>query len=271
MNQPSCSLTFSQCASAQNIRSVLHEFNKIIGEKHITTDVQLATKLIHVKLFSGNYSNITLLNDFFHIKDDHNTNDDILQFNLFYKFLAHDNDLTCDTRNCKGYNRHYRTRDQLLTQYESTKTEDNVTYSYNLLSRIHTFFIHRHDTKKLTEKEIHNTEIKDNELSLISEIMIKNRQFGSKTEIKKKYVTSETDNLDYTKMSAILNTGGIEMPKQIIEAVFEGYHYDKKQLINDICDNIGKKNENNTLLIQILSNDLQLNTWTSRQKFLDLI
>eukprot|EP01084_Bolivina_argentea_P043974 80971_1 len=87
----------------------------------------------------------------------------------------------------------------------------------------------------------------------------------------KKYITLETESLDYTKMSNILHTQGIEISKQTIESVFEKHNYHKNRLINEICDNIGNKNEKNTLLTQILTNELQLNIWSERQKFLDLI
>eukprot|EP01084_Bolivina_argentea_P256584 432040_1 len=72
-------------------------------------------------------------------------------------------------------------------------------------------------------------------------------------------------------MSNILHTEGIEISKQTLEAIFEKHNYHKKRLINEICDDIGNKDEKHTLLTEILTNKLQLHTWSERQKFLDLI
>eukprot|EP01084_Bolivina_argentea_P296903 511423_1 len=87
-----CCHNFPKCPSANNIKTVLEEYNKIILDKNENVDCYILSdkmnELINNKLFSGKYSHVALMNDFFHIKYNHHTNDDPKAFNLFYKFLT---------------------------------------------------------------------------------------------------------------------------------------------------------------------------------------
>eukprot|EP01084_Bolivina_argentea_P056298 103067_1 len=118
-NLSQCAHAFSDCLSATNIKLVLREYNKIIND---SSEYELSNKvdeLINKKLFNGKYCNLNLLNDFFHIKYDHKTNDSLNKLNSFYKFLSNYGDILCDIKYCKGYKRYYRSREQLINKSEN--------------------------------------------------------------------------------------------------------------------------------------------------------
>eukprot|EP01084_Bolivina_argentea_P301281 519719_1 len=84
-NANECAYTFEQCNATENIKSVLEEYKKIISDKNEPNECKLSNKihaLINNKLFNANYSDVKLLNDFFHVKYNHNTNDDPDKMNL---------------------------------------------------------------------------------------------------------------------------------------------------------------------------------------------
>eukprot|EP01084_Bolivina_argentea_P077331 140245_1 len=123
-----CDLKFEQCNAAKNIKSVLQEYSKIINDKTEQNEYTLSKKiceLVNNKLFNSNYTDIQLLNDFFHLKYNHNTNDDAQQLNLFHQYLSdYENALFCDIQYCRGYKRYYRNREQLLNNIENKENEN---------------------------------------------------------------------------------------------------------------------------------------------------
>eukprot|EP01084_Bolivina_argentea_P172067 298065_1 len=89
--QTKCNAAFSECPHAMNIKLILERYNKITHDKTYKSGNQLEEKsndLVNNLLSHAQYSNVKLLNDFYHVKYDHNTNDDAQQFNLFYQYLC---------------------------------------------------------------------------------------------------------------------------------------------------------------------------------------
>eukprot|EP01084_Bolivina_argentea_P043909 80863_1 len=81
-----CNGQFPECESAERIKLILQRYNKIASDKTDKHDEQLqneTNKLMHNIETNGQYSNIELLNDFYHIKYKPNVNDNSYKFNLF--------------------------------------------------------------------------------------------------------------------------------------------------------------------------------------------
>eukprot|EP01084_Bolivina_argentea_P253031 424924_1 len=279
-----CNHKLSQCISAINVKAVLEEYSKIINDKNNSSDTQLSTKmdeLINHKMLNNRYSNTKLLNDFFHIKYDHHTNDDAKQFNTFFKYLSNNEDvLSCDPTYCKGYKRYYRNRQQSVEG-------SNRSYAYNLLCRIHSFFMHSYETINLTGHEISYIEqqhisnnandeqstndqkvapISDasNKIHKQSPIMTNNNQSKYMTDHDREFV-------NYQDIIKILNENGLRIQEQFIKNAFDQHMYDKQHLIKDLCNGIGNKNDENILLAKILMHDSNYREHNKRQQFYDLI
>eukprot|EP01084_Bolivina_argentea_P276940 472647_1 len=277
-----CNQIFPECKSAQNIKAVLKEYNKIVAEKE-SSPFALAKKMneyINHKCFNERYSTVQLLNDFFHIKYEHNTNDNANQFNTFHNFLSNYEDaLLCDITYCKGYKRYYRTRDELTNLSKDTreKAADNSTYSYDLMCRIHTFFMHSYETNILTEDEIvyveqhlNNFEQKNREFQSINQNTKSIFDLTTQNRYHSKFITSTYQSLNCKKIAEILKENMLPIEPKQLEYVFDKYGYDI-QLINDLCDCLGNKNDEDILLAQILINDLKCSDWKTRQNLYDLI
>eukprot|EP01084_Bolivina_argentea_P262474 443874_1 len=155
-----------KCNCAKRIRLILNQYSNIVKDKHkksknlIQKDIDL---LIHNTLGDGEYSNTKLLNDFLHLKQFHDINNDNTQFEIMYNYLIQNNTINiCDMNNCSTIKRHYRNRNitPLYNQRISTniKTSPAKTtyrrYAMGLVSRIHVFFMHSYNINKLTTTEI---------------------------------------------------------------------------------------------------------------------
>eukprot|EP01084_Bolivina_argentea_P035324 65540_1 len=287
-----CDQKFTKCISADNIKSVLEQYNKIITDKNQKSEYQVANtidELINTKIWNGNYSNVKMLNDFFHLKYNHNINDSATQFNEFYKFLSdYDDTLSCDATNCKGYNRYYQKRCIITNTNDSKDNDDSINsiYSYNLICRIHTFFLHSYERSRLTKQEITYIEqqllgvdhdqqqIDDKKLPLISKLLNNKKEKRNSVANKanhSKYVTSDHDSLNCIEISKILIDNGICIEVNQMQNAFDGFGYRKQQLINDLCVCIGNENDQNILLAHILTTELQCVESDTRQKIYDLI
>eukprot|EP01084_Bolivina_argentea_P271485 461985_1 len=138
----------SQCLSAQRIQIILNEFNKIIQIQTHTYD-QYST-LIENIFTNNHYSNTDLLNDFHHIKYDHNADDDDIQFQQIYTFFMEPIKDICQQKQCKHIQRHFLDRSKLINEC----TSNNSSYTLRLISRIHVYFIHSYHINRLTMHEV---------------------------------------------------------------------------------------------------------------------
>eukprot|EP01084_Bolivina_argentea_P215524 365911_1 len=161
-------------------------------------------------------------------------------------------------------------------------------YSYNLLSRIHTYFLHSYETNRLSTDEIAYIEqqldysednvmdeqINDKQMVLISKLLNNKKQKSSwiiELSNHSRYITTNYECVNYQEITGILNDYGIYIKQNQLEYVFDKHAYYKPQLLNDLCDAIGNKNDENVLLAQILINDLKYPTTKTRQKIYDLL
>eukprot|EP01084_Bolivina_argentea_P094804 170477_1 len=280
---PNCNKKFIQCNAAIRIKSVLHQYNRITSAKKDQTiyDLEIQTvKLISNILGNGEYSNVKLLNDFYHIKYDHSINEDTKQFDLFYKFLFdHDNVLKCDINYCKGAQRYYRKRDEMThpligTEHTQPNNTINDSYTLNLICRIHTYFIHSYDSSQLTPDEIQFIENKLNEykeededilndkkLELLSTIINNKKRNTLARSLRlnyTKFMTTETDqSINCKELSAVLANHDIIIDEVNLKNIFDEYNYDKPQLINEKLNDI--------LLPQILKNELRYDDQNHQQ------
>eukprot|EP01084_Bolivina_argentea_P259535 437929_1 len=275
-----CTDLFTQCKQANRIKLILQRYDDLLSQKGDKTEKKLQQQshmLIHNILLNDNYSHLQLLNDFYHIKYVHNTNNDPNQFHSFYNYLFdNDNVLQCDISSCLSAQSYYRRR-QLFREKHDFDT--NVS-SLDLLCRIHTYFIHSYEMSQLTPNEIQFIEIQINELKLnnddqdmlydkrieiISETL-KNKKHYIKTD---KYMLTEDQCISYTKIAGILKNFNINITKNNLTNAFDTYDYHNQQLLDDLCDVL--LNENDVLLSQILTNELNFTEKHERKRICNII
>eukprot|EP01084_Bolivina_argentea_P094803 170474_1 len=283
MCEIACQDTFTKCSCCKRVKLILHEYNKIISNKKETTENQLQNetfKLINNFSSEKQYSNVDLLNDFYHVKYNHNTNDNPNQFNLFYNYIFDNDDvLVCDIEYCPSAKRYYN---QNRRSYNSAVNSYNDTYGLNLLSRIHTYFIHSYDSSQLTPDEIQFIENKLNEykeededilndkkLELLSTIINNKKRNTLARSLRlnyTKFMTTETDqSINCKELSAVLANHDIIIDEVNLKNIFDEYNYDKPQLINDLCDILINEKLNDILLPQILKNELRYDDQNHQQ------
>eukprot|EP01083_Nonionella_stella_P061423 160062_1 len=151
-----------ECQSLKRIKIVLKHCDDMITEPTQITNISLQNKihdLIHHKLGHGTFNNTSLLDDFHHIKYGHNVDQDIHKFDTILNNLTNKN---CNSEKCGHLMRHYTDRTQPIDDVLDDTANDN-RYALNLISRIHTYFIHSYDLNKLTVKELKtmNDELKE--------------------------------------------------------------------------------------------------------------
>eukprot|EP01084_Bolivina_argentea_P021747 40411_1 len=142
-SQNKCDNDFSECRACQQIKFVLGQYHKIL--QHNNTQKQL--QVLVDQLFHDAYPILQLLNDFDHVKHNHQVDNEDSQFYLFSDYLS-EVFAYCDIKTCKSIHRHYSRREKFITNQQ-------ITHNYNLdlLSRIHTYFIHSQQTNRLTKKK----------------------------------------------------------------------------------------------------------------------
>eukprot|EP01084_Bolivina_argentea_P027690 51450_1 len=144
-----------KCKSVHRIKILLKQFNDIVDEESSEPISRLqnqAHDLIHHKLGQDVYNNAMLLNDFHHIKYEHNVEKDVEKFDQVFDSLPH----RCNIKTCKYLMYHYRDRTQVDKSYANSPNDnDNIKeYGLNLICRVHTYLFHSYDLNKLTKAEI---------------------------------------------------------------------------------------------------------------------
>eukprot|EP01084_Bolivina_argentea_P021357 39672_1 len=273
-----------ECESTNRIKLILEKYNHILYDNHSNSEYQLqneVTQLMHNILVNGQYSNVEIINDFYHIKYDHDVNDNLQQFDLFYQYLNnYDNVLICDVNNCETVNRYYNIRRScrsLNTPRDDIKTNDihsSIINSLNLISQIHTYFIHAYDIDQLSsdeikyiEKHLNTLEYKDDmhqndrKLQLIVSVINKKKEkvlaITDHQIDNSKYVTSEMYCMNYQTLDfENISFGGYYTEQRVEETKFRkaviahGYH--KQQLIDELVDIIFQETDRNTSISIIL-------------------
>eukprot|EP01084_Bolivina_argentea_P185094 319200_1 len=205
-----CSKPFIKCSYASRIKSILQKYHKIECAEDIKTKNNV--------LLNENFSNIQLINDFHHIKYDHNTNEDVNQFNLFNEYLFENkkNEIILPANRCSSSRSYYCRRNRRSNQVQ--ENENINTLSAHLLDRIHTYFIHSYHRYQLTPQETNYIENKLNEckqqnpdilndkkIEIICSVIDKKQKPSSYgLSDNRKYITSNNECLKFTKISLIL-------------------------------------------------------------------
>eukprot|EP01084_Bolivina_argentea_P276941 472648_1 len=244
-----CNRNFDECPSAANIMYLLDEYKKIITNENESSEANVAAKvysLINQKFQSANYSDLSLWNDFFHLKYDHSIDKDPNKLVAFRLFISKNNSkLACHSSRCKGYKRYCRDRETLLHGDETLENATIESNSYNLLSRIHALFLHSMSNKTIDVQS----------------------QYSNN----KKYISSECGySLNYKQISIILNHNNILITNEQLQTAIEPYGYDKKHLIDDLCDSIFK-DASNVLLRNIFAKDLNCKSRDNQQNIFKVI
>eukprot|EP01083_Nonionella_stella_P181235 648394_1 len=210
----------------------------ILPDKTVTSSANIekrVNELIH-------NSNVELMNDFYHIKYDHNTNDDVQKFAVFSRFLCDvDNMLQCDITHCRGVQgyRARRHRTTALQDADNKESEISAVSIFHILSRIHTYFIHSHDVSQLSNHE---------------------RKY---IENNFKYIQTKFEYIDCGQMTSVLMSNGIGLDGnelQLLSHLFDKIQYHMTQLMDDLCDIFTDPTilSTNTLLSSIISEALHL-------------
>eukprot|EP01084_Bolivina_argentea_P056856 103978_1 len=275
-----CCGKFIDCSSTSRIKLVLDKYSNIISHKNHKTLNQLqheTNKLIHNTICNGYYSHVQLLNDFYHVKYDHKVNDDKNEFNLLHKYLLDDdNILNCDINDCEGVKRFYTGRNRSIMSTANNievDTDYNHQHSWNLISRIHIYFIHSHDTSQLTNDEIKYVESQlkqykkndqdisdDRKIELISIFMSNKPRKNSimpAASDHNKFVTMNRQCMDYNTISTILQKYDILISKNDLTHAFDHYGYDRQQLFDDLCKALINGEKETILLQHILKSELE--------------
>eukprot|EP01083_Nonionella_stella_P280424 954031_1 len=240
-----CQLEFCKCNASTKIKCVLDQFAKILSDQNNKSNVELETEsneLIQNVLANGQYSNVQLMNDFYHIKYNHNTNDDPHQFDQFYHYL-YDNEhaLQCDIALCQAaqnyFHRRYQTSFIPLKDAEHGDPEEADLFTFNILCRVHTYFIHSHDVSQLPDDE--------NNI---------NKCIANHT----KFIETTFEAIDCGKMAAVLKRNKINIDENALQMAVDENQYNMKHLMSDLCQIFTDKTDNETLLSSIIMNSLQL-------------
>eukprot|EP01084_Bolivina_argentea_P211090 359121_1 len=144
-----------KCKSLSRIKILLKQCDDIINDDTSASESAFIQRkihdLIHYKFGSGKYTNINLLDDFHHVKYEHQVEEDIEKFEQIFNSMHGRN---CSISTCKHLQHHYRDRTQVSTQTTKQANHSENEYALNLISRIHTYLIHSYDLNKLTMEEI---------------------------------------------------------------------------------------------------------------------
>ena len=155
-----CKYPFEDCPQSQRIKEVLFEYQKIIQQQTAETanlSISHSNDKRLCNIFNDDYTAVQLLDDFQHLIDDHQIEEDPDRFDLFLHFMRDvEPEIRCSARDCEILRRHYRRRSD-----EKDKCDD---FRISILCQIHSYLIHSMDTIKLTKKERVQLEAKLNDI-----------------------------------------------------------------------------------------------------------
>eukprot|EP01084_Bolivina_argentea_P276330 471491_1 len=167
------------CKSMQRIKTILTKFKPIL-QRNISNVCKDEVEQLITEIFTDNYTKTHLLNDFNHIKHNHNVDENDLLFAKCFEYLTNDPKTNCNYSTCKPIERHYQDRSKLSNQYilsDSKSNDDTVEFNHQyiirLINSIHVYFIHSYDINRLTLNEIEtiNTLYGDDKIVKIADIM----------------------------------------------------------------------------------------------------
>eukprot|EP01084_Bolivina_argentea_P125444 222259_1 len=125
-----------KCKSMKRIEFILNLFKQVNNSNENIQYLQCIFR-------KNKYSNTDLINDFYHIKYDHDIDNNNQQFEKIYKYIINNIEIICDG-DCKYVERHYMDRSKLQNQYiqSDEKNDEQFNVNMQLISRTHVYFIH---------------------------------------------------------------------------------------------------------------------------------
>eukprot|EP01083_Nonionella_stella_P310169 1100967_1 len=223
-----CQHKLSLCSASLGIKRVLKQFDAILSSSVTSATLENnANQLL-------DYTNVQLMNYFYHVKYDHNTNDDKQKFQIFYQFLCDGDNVRCDLTQCQSARKYIERRHQTSSismspeDTHNKETEIPPVSAFHILSIIHTYFIHSHDVSQLMDHEYKYIE----------------NNF--------KYIETQFECIDGYKMASVLRRTGIAVDGNELQVIFDKKQYHMKQLMTDLCDVFTNKTNNDTLLSSII-------------------
>eukprot|EP01083_Nonionella_stella_P285072 970390_1 len=232
-----CQHKLSLCSASLGIKRVLKQFDAILSSSVTSATLEKnANQLL-------DYTNVQLMNYFYHVKYDHNTNDDKQKFQIFYQFLCDGDNVRCDLTQCQSARKYIERRHQTSSismspeDTHNKETEIPPVSAFHILSRIHTYFIHSHDVSQLCNHE---------------------RKYLSRyfKYIETKYECNQC--IDGHKMSSLLIRNGIAVEGNELQLIFDKTQYHMTQLMTDLCTIFTNRASTGTLLSSIIMEALHL-------------
>eukprot|EP01083_Nonionella_stella_P152341 488145_1 len=184
------------------------------------------------------------MNDFYHVKYYHNTNDDRLAFHLFCKYLSTgDNVSQCDITHCQALYNVLNPTSILPFEDTNNKQETETSAIDVILCAIHTYFLHSQDVSQLSD---YHRNCIEHTLQCI--------------ENKFEYIETSHASMcvDAYKIASVLSNNGINVDGNALQLIFDKYQYDMKTLMTDLCDIFTNHVTANTLLPSIIAEALHL-------------
>eukprot|EP01084_Bolivina_argentea_P265872 450803_1 len=227
-----CCIELIQCKSAQQIKRVLKQFSAFANEEKQWK-------------IDDNYTIIQLLNDYDHIKYDHNVDNDNHEFAKMYKFLKQEINTDCNIKKCGYVERHYMDRSKLSNQYVlRNKSVDNDSksksyYIMNIMSKMHVYFIHSYDINRLKLDEINI----DKTIEMTSQTISRTGQ-NLNVNRYKKYTEHviEYDDINLQTIHRLLADNNIFIEYNKLKVAFGNYD-DKNELLSDLIEAYYSKND----------------------------
>eukprot|EP01084_Bolivina_argentea_P273631 466148_1 len=237
-----------KCTSINNIKDILCNFDQ-------SNNVELQNK-IKETFSQSNGTNIKLLDDFNHIKFDHDVDEDNAAFDQVYNYISNNIKEICNAQKCKYMQVYYRDKSQSSTKYFQLDNDDvemNSIYGHiiDLISRIHVYFIHAYQINRLTlEQQTLIDDLYDDEkdsdtdkrIEMITKFITEKGNNLNIVRNNTKYIEADIqeqlkpNTINHVKIYAILRSHNIIMEEKAIYEAFKEYKNNKNELMSDIID-----------------------------------
>eukprot|EP01084_Bolivina_argentea_P034776 64413_1 len=262
-----------QCDSIKRIKLILNRFQQHSNDNCIDMLIDIFIK--------NNYTNSDLLNDFHHVKTDHNIENDYAKFAEISKYIitkdSHHKNMYCCAETCKSVKNHYRDRSKINQVDQQIKDKLNNDYTLDLISRIHVYFIHSYDIDRLTlheinlinekllkiqkldeEKEFDTELLNDIKLEMMADMVNNKKNKLNVFRRKQKFIETKfadvlttecnSDFVSIREIHTMLENNNVHVELQALKLTLLQYEYDKHSFINELIDtNYKSKNGTSSL------------------------
>ena len=143
---------FESCPSAQILKEFLTRLVRLNIANAALMDNSDIVKSLEC-LVEHHYSVTKLLDDFNHLKYEHNVDQDDELFDAAYEFFKDsDTEIVCDIDECTYFSRHSMDRGHPDVDY-NVEDNDHVHLLLDTMATIHSYFLHAFDTQRFSKEE----------------------------------------------------------------------------------------------------------------------